>query len=84
MPGRAHALLFDDLVRRHQRPAHRPSAARINGFRRMASPTTSNPSHMSISTVPNVSDPFAPLPLPGEEPGVQLNEIPDPPPEENN
>ena len=38
----------------------------------------------SIITLPNVSDPFAPLPLPGEEPGVQLNEIPDPPPEENN
>ena len=38
---------------------------------------------MSISSVPNPSDPFAPLPLPGEEPGVRLSEIPDPPPEEN-
>jgi hypothetical protein len=39
---------------------------------------------MPISSVPNLGDPFAPAPLPGEEPGVQLNEIPDPPPEENN
>jgi hypothetical protein len=38
---------------------------------------------MSISTVPNLGDPFAPAPLPGEEPGVRLSEIPDPPPEEN-
>ena len=37
-----------------------------------------------ITTVPNLGDPFAPTPLPGEEPGVRLNEIPDPPPEENN
>ena len=38
---------------------------------------------MSIVSVPNLGDPFTPAPLPGEEPGVRLNEIPDPPPEEN-
>ena len=36
---------------------------------------------MLDTTVPNLTDPFAPVP--GEEPGVKLNEIPDPPPEEN-
>jgi hypothetical protein len=38
---------------------------------------------MYVSTMPNVSDPFAPVPLPGEDPGVKRDEIPDPPPEEN-
>jgi hypothetical protein len=37
-----------------------------------------------VTNVPDLGDPFAPLPLPGEEPGVRLTEIPDPPPEENN
>lgn len=39
---------------------------------------------MPISTVPDLGDPLAPAPLPGEEPGARLSEIPDPPPEENN
>lgn len=38
---------------------------------------------MIDTTVLNLADPFAPAPLPGEEPGVRLSEIPDPPPEEN-
>jgi hypothetical protein len=31
-----------------------------------------------------LTDAFTPPPLPGEEPGVKKDEIPDPPPEENN
>ncbi len=38
---------------------------------------------MYLTTIPDVSDPFTPVPLPGEEPGVMRDEIPDPPPEEN-
>jgi hypothetical protein len=34
-------------------------------------------------TIPNLADPFAPVPLPGDDPGVKLNEIPDPPPEDD-
>jgi hypothetical protein len=33
---------------------------------------------------PLLTDPFAPAPLPGEDPYIVVNEIPDPPPEENN
>lgn len=36
---------------------------------------------MPITTLPDLTDPFAPPA--GEEPGVKLNEIPDPPPEED-
>jgi hypothetical protein len=45
-----------------------------------------DPTHwnrMSITSIPDLGDPFATLPVPGEEPGVRLTEIPDPPPEEN-
>jgi hypothetical protein len=38
---------------------------------------------MSISSVPDLTDPFAPVPLPGQEPEPDPNEIPDPPPEED-
>lgn len=37
---------------------------------------------MPITTVPNLTDPFAPVP--DEELPVKRDEIPDPPPEENN
>jgi hypothetical protein len=36
-----------------------------------------------ISDVPDLSDPFAPQPLPGHEPDPDPNEIPDPPPEDD-
>ena len=38
---------------------------------------------MIDTAVPNLSDPFAPVPLPGEDPYLDVNEIPDPPPEDD-
>ena len=38
---------------------------------------------MYLSSIADLTDPFAPKPLAGEEPAPDLSEIPDPPPEED-
>lgn len=36
-----------------------------------------------MTSLPNLADPFAVAPLPGQEPVPDPNEIPDPPPEDD-